>query len=462
MVGIQFFGAAQSVTGSRFFLTVNGQRLLIDCGLFQGRRKLRQRNWEPFPVPPDSLDAVVLTHAHIDHTGYLPRLVKEGFRGPIYCTPATADLLSLLLPDSGHLQERDAFFANKKKYSRHDPALPLYTEQEARRVLKQLQPVIYHEPKALTEELDFEYLHAGHILGSAMIRLRYTHSGAQKILFFSGDLGRSAQPLIKDPETIEKADFLLLESTYGGRTHQQVDVRAYLEELVQQTLQAGGSLIIPAFAVGRSQRVLYFLRELEEAGRIPVLPVYLDSPMAVRAVSMYCDNLDEHDFEMSQLMAKACPLESGSIHLVKSVEESKALNEVKSPCVIVSASGNLAGGRILHHLKNRLADSRNTVLFVGYQPQGSLGRLISEGREEVKIHGRRVPVRARIATLDALSAHADSGELLEWVGHLKEPPRKIFLVHGELDSQQALKAQLEQVISSEIVIPDYLDEFQLE
>jgi metallo-beta-lactamase family protein len=241
-----------------------------------------------------------------------------------------------------------------------------------------------------------------------------------------------------------------------------VDVRAYLEELVQQTLQAGGSLIIPAFAVGRSQRVLYFLRELEEAGRIPVLPVYLDSPMAVRAVSMYCDNLDEHDFEMSQLMAKACPLESGSIHLVKSVEESKALNEVKSPCVIVSASGNLAGGRILHHLKNRLADSRNTVLFVGYQPQGSLGRLISEGREEVKIHGRRVPVRARIATLDALSAHADSGELLEWVGHLKEPPRKIFLVHGELDSQQALKAQLEQVISSEIVIPDYLDEFQLE
>ena len=462
MVGIQFLGAAQTVTGSRFFLSVNGQRLLIDCGLFQGGRALRERNWEPFPVPPDSLDAVILTHAHIDHTGYLPRLVKEGFEGPIYCTPATADLLTFLLPDSGHLQERDAYFANKKKYSRHDPALPLYTEQEARQVLKHLQPVIYHEPKALTEEVNFEYLHAGHILGSAMIRLTYPHQGGQKILFFSGDLGRSGQPLIKDPETLEKADFLLLESTYGGRTHQQVDVPAFLEELVQETVKAGGSLIIPAFAVGRSQRVLYFLRELEEARRIPILPVFLDSPMAVSAVSMYCNNLDEHDFEMSQLMAEACPLESGSIHLVKSVEESKALNEVKHPCVIVSASGNLAGGRILHHLKSRLSDRRNTVLFVGYQPQGSLGRLIMEGKEEVKIHGGRVPVRARIATLDALSAHADSGEILEWVSHIQDPPQKIFLVHGELESQEALKAQLEQVISSEIVIPDYLDEFELE
>lgn len=462
MVGIQFLGAAQTVTGSRFFLSVNGQRLLVDCGLFQGGRSLKQRNWEPFPVPPGSLDAVVLTHALIDHTGYLPRLVKEGFEGPIYCTPATADLLSLLLPDSGHLQERDAYFANQKKYSRHDPALPLYTEQEARQVLKHLQPVTYHAPKALTEELNFEYVHAGHILGSAMIRLNYTHNGGQKVLFFSGDLGRSGQPLIKDPETLEKADFLLLESTYGGRTHQQVDVRAYLEELVQQTVQAGGSLIIPAFAVGRSQRILYLLRELEEARRIPVLPVFLDSPMAVSAVSIYCDNLNEHDFEMSQLMAEACPLESGNIRLVRSVEESKALNEMKDPCVIVSASGNLAGGRILHHLKNRLSDSRNTVLFVGYQPHGSLGRLIVEGMKEVKIHGGRVPVRAKIASLDALSAHADSSEILEWVSHIRDPPQKIFLVHGELESQQALQAQLERVISSEILIPDYLDEFQLE
>ncbi|MEE8350299.1 MAG: MBL fold metallo-hydrolase [Acidobacteriota bacterium] len=462
MASIQFLGAAQTVTGSRFLLSIHDQRLLVDCGLFQGGRSLKQRNWEPFPVQPDSLDAVVLTHAHIDHSGYLPRLVKEGFKGPIYCTPATADLLSLLLPDSGHLQERDAYFANKKKYSRHDPALPLYTEQEARQVLKHLQPVSYHEPHALAEALNFEYLHAGHILGSAVIRLHYTDQGKQRILSFSGDLGRSGQPVIKDPEPIEKTDFLLLESTYGGRTHQQVDVPEYLEELVQQTVRAGGSLIVPAFAVGRSQRILYYLRELEEARRIPVLPVFLDSPMAVSAVSLYCKHLDEHDFEMSQLMAEVCPLEAGSIRLVKSVEESKALNEVKTPCVIISASGNLAGGRILHHLKSRLSDSRNTVLFVGYQPHGSLGRLISEGMKEVKIHGARVPVRARIASLDALSAHADSSELVEWVSHIKDPPRKIFLVHGELDSQQALKAQLEEVISSEIVIPDYLDEFQLE
>ncbi|MDA2934206.1 MBL fold metallo-hydrolase [Acidobacteria bacterium AH-259-D05] len=462
MLTIQFLGAAQTVTGSRFFLRVDGKRLLIDCGLFQGGRALKERNWEPFPVPPDSLDGVILTHAHIDHSGYLPRLMREGFQGPICCTPATADLLSLLLPDSGHLQERDAAFANKKKYSRHDPALPLYTEEEAREVLKHLQTVSYHEPHTLTEQLNFEYLHAGHILGSAMIRLNYTDNGTPRILFFTGDLGRADQPVIKDPETIERADFLLLESTYGDRIHQKTEVLAYLEKLVQQTVKEGGSLIIPSFAVGRSQRILYLLRELEEAKKIPVLPVFLDSPMAVSAVSMYCEHLDEHDFEMEQLMVEACPLESGSIRLVKSVEESKALNQQKYPCVIVSASGNLAGGRILHHLKNRLSDHRNTVLFVGYQPQGSLGRLILEGKEEVKIHGTRVAVRAQICSLDALSAHADSEEIVAWVSHIQHPPEQIFLVHGEPQAQEALKEKLEKVTSSRIMIPEYLEEIQLQ
>jgi len=461
MFTLQFLGAAQTVTGSRFLLHIDGKRLLIDCGLFQGGRVLRERNWGPFPTPPEDLDGVILTHAHIDHSGYLPRLIKEGFGGPVYCTPATADLLSLLLPDSGYLQERDAAFANKKKYSRHDPALPLYTEAEAREVLKYLKTVPYHQLSRLSDSLSFEYLHAGHILGSAMIRLNYKGTGGETILCSTGDLGRSHQPVIKDPETIERADYLLLESTYGDRVHEKHDILSYLQTLIEQVVQSGGSLIIPAFAIGRSQSVLYFLRQLEEAGRIPVLPIFLDSPMAVRAVSVYCSHLDEHDFEMESLMAEACVLETGSVRMVKTTEESKALNQFKEPCVIISASGNLSGGRILHHLKSRLPDSRNTVLFVGYQPEGSLGRLVSEGKEEVKIHGKRIAVKARIELLDGLSAHADSEEILEWMSHLKHPPSRIFLVHGEPEAQESLKGKLEKVISSKIVIPGYLDEVTL-
>ena len=457
MFTLQFLGAAQTVTGSRFLLHIDGKRLLIDCGLFQGGRALRERNWEPFPTPPEDLDGVILTHAHIDHSGYLPRLIKEGFGGPVYCTPATADLLSLLLPDSGYLQERDAAFANKKKYSRHDPALPLYTEAEAREVLKYLKTVPYHQLSRLSDRLSFEYLHAGHILGSAMIRLNHRQNGAKTVLCLTGDLGRSHQPVIKDPETIERADFLLLESTYGNRVHEKQDILSYFQTLIERVVQSGGSLIIPAFAIGRSQNVLYFLRQLEEAGRIPVLPIFLDSPMAVSAVSVYCSHLDEHDFEMKSLMAEACVLETGS----KTTEESKALNQYKDPCVIISASGNLAGGRILHHLKSRLSDPRNTVLFVGYQPEGSLGRLIFEGKKEVKIYGKRIVVRARIESLDGLSAHADSEELLEWVSHLKHPPSRIFLVHGELEAQESLKGKLEKVITSKIEIPEYLEEVEL-
>jgi len=461
MFTLQFLGAAQTVTGSRFLLHIDGKHLLMDCGLFQGGRALRERNWEPFPISPDRLDGVILTHAHIDHAGYLPRLIKEGFGGPVYCTSATADLLSLLLPDSGYLQERDAAFANKKKYSRHDPALPLYTEAEAREVLKYLKPVPYHQLSRLSDSLSFEYLHAGHILGSAMIRLNYKGKGAETVLCSTGDLGRSHQPVIRDPETIERADYLLLESTYGDRVHEKHDILSYLQTLIQQVVQSGGSLIIPAFAVGRSQNVLYFLRQLEEAGRIPVLPIFLDSPMAVSAVSVYCSHLDEHDFEMESLMAEACVLETGSVRMVKTTEESKALNQFKEPCVIISASGNLAGGRILHHLKSRLPDPRNTVLFVGYQPQGSLGRLISEGKKEVRIHGKRVAVKARVESLDGLSAHADSEEILEWVSHLKHPPSRIFLIHGEPEAQESLKGKLEKVITSKIEIPEYLEDVEL-
>ena len=336
-------------------------------------------------------------------------------------------------------------------------------EAEAREVLKYLKTVPYHQLSRLSDYLSFEYLHAGHILGSAMIRLNYRGKGAETILCSTGDLGRSHQPVIKDPETIERADYLLLESTYDNRVHEKNDILSYLQTLIEQVVQSGGSLIIPAFAVGRSQSVLYFLRQLEEAGRISVVPIFLDSPMAVSAVSVYCSHLDEHDFEMESLMAEACVLETGSVRMVKTTEESKALNQLKDPCIIISisASGNLSGGRILHHLKSRLPDPRNTVLFVGYQPEGSLGRLISEGKKEVKIHGKQVAVRARIELLDGLSAHADSEEILEWVSHLKHPPSRIFLVHGEPEAQEGLKGKLEKVITSKIEIPEYLEEVEL-
>ena len=462
MPTIRFLGAAQTVTGSRFLVDSNGYRFLIDCGLFQGGRALKERNWQPFPVPPDSIDAVVLTHAHIDHSGYLPRLIKDGFRGPVYCTAATADLLSLLLPDSGHLQEEDAAFANKKRYSRHDPALPLYTEAEAREVLKYLHPVPYHHLHELCPGLSFEYLHAGHILGSAMVRVRHAENGTTKVGFFTGDLGRYGQPIIKDPQTIAAADYLVIESTYGDRTHQKLEISEFLRDLINKTVKGGGSLVIPAFAIGRSQRIIYLIRQLEMAQKIPSLPIFLDSPMAVSAVSIYCSHPEEHDFEMAQLMSEASPLETGAVRLVRSVEQSKALNEFEAPSIIISASGNLAGGRILHHLKTRLRDHRNTVLFVGYQSRGSLGRLIVEGRKKVKIHGTQIAVRARVVALEALSAHADAEDIRRWVGHIKQPPSWIFLVHGEPPAQEALKAKLQEAVPSKIEIPDYLWQTELE
>ena len=293
MFVLRFLGAAQTITGSRFFLRTKGARTLIDCGLFQGGRSLRQRNWRNFPVSPSRIDAVVLTHAHLDHSGYLPRLLKRGFRGPVYCTPATAELLSLLLPDSGRIQEEDSAYANKKKYSRHDPALPLYTEEDAREVLKHLEPVPYHQAQELSAQLTFEYLRAGHILGSAMVRAHYCENGVTTSLLFTGDLGRPHQPIIKNPEHVPRADFLILESTYGDRVHEKVDVLGYLETLVKKTVQGEGSLIIPAFAVGRCQNLLYHFRHLEKTGRIPSIPVFLDSPMAVSAIPIFCNRLED-------------------------------------------------------------------------------------------------------------------------------------------------------------------------
>lgn len=329
-------------------------------------------------------------------------------------------------------------------------------------MLKHLLPVGYHRLQELSPFLKFQYFQAGHILGSAMVRFQYSQNGTSRSMLFTGDLGRPGQPIIKDPEPVPSADPLVLESTYGDSVHSNIDVSSYLESLLKQTVEAGGSLIIPAFAVGRCQNLLYRFRQLEEAGRIPTVLVFLDSPMAASAVSIFCNCLEEHDLEMQQLMSEACPLEGGNLHLVKTSKESKALNRYQKPCVIISASGTLAGGRILHHLVNRLSDARNTVLFVGYQPEGSLGRLLVEGRKEVKIHGVRVPVQARIAYLDALSAHADSDEILNWLAGFERPPSRIFLVHGEVRAQKALKARLGEVTSSQVILPAHLQRFDLE
>lgn len=441
---LSFLGAAGTVTGSRHLLQVADQYYLVDCGLFQGGRPLKQKNWEPFPIPPDRLDAVLITHAHIDHSGYLPRLVREGFRGPIYATEATCALLEILLLDAAHLQEQDAAFANKHGYSRHKPALPLFTSNDAERTLDQLRPV----PFFTTIEhqgLRVCWQPAGHILGSAWLAVDLPTPGRGRKIVFSGDLGRYGQAVMADPHPAAEADYLVVESTYGGRRHDERPIADVLEPLIQRVAADRGVLLIPAFAVGRTQQVLYHIRRLESDQRIPRLPVYIDSPMAVDVSHLYCRFGDDHNLDVNLLMdAHECPLRCVETHFISSVEESKQLNRMPGPAIILSASGMCTGGRILHHLKWRLPDERTTVLFVGYQAEGSRGRLLLEGVQTIKIHGEQIPVRAQIVRADALSGHADEGELLRWLAHIRQEPQKTFLVHGEPQAAVALKSAIQK------------------
>ncbi|MBK0393917.1 MBL fold metallo-hydrolase [Ramlibacter algicola] len=433
---LTFLGGAGTVTGSRFLLEHGGRRLLVDCGLFQGLKQLRLRNWAPFPVPPASIDAVVLTHAHIDHSGYIPALAKHGFRGPVFCTPATRDLAGLLLPDSGHLQEEDAAYANRHGLSKHRPALPLYTEANARASLSLLEAVRFDEPFTPVPGLKARFVRAGHILGAASVHLAWDGGS----VLFSGDLGRNADPLMEPPDAPPAADHVVMESTYGDRDHEDVQPEDELARVVVRTAARGGMVVIPAFAVGRAQLVLHLLARLKGQGRIPPdLPVFLDSPMATDVTQLYAKYRDEHRLDNA-----ACEAMCHQARFVQSVEESMSLRELRMPSVIVSASGMATGGRVVHHLEAFLPDRRNTVLLVGYQAAGTRGATLAAGLRDVKIHGQHVPVRAEIASLGAMSAHADRGELLHWLDRLPHAPRSVHLVHGEPVAADSLRRDIEE------------------
>jgi metallo-beta-lactamase family protein len=455
---IGFLGATQTVTGSRFLLEHDGTRVLVDCGLFQGPREWKERNWAKFPEDPSTIDSVILTHAHIDHSGYLPRFRSLGFRGPVYCTPATGELLALLLPDAGHLQEEDAAFANKKKYTTHAPALPLYTEEQARKILHTIHPVDYYTSLPLSPGFSFSFLRAGHILGSAMVEFKTN----DRSVVFSGDLGRPNQHITRKPDDLRNADWLILESTYGNRLHQTMDVRLRLAEIIKQTAAAGGTLVVPAFAIGRTQELLFLLRQLEEAGTIPQLPVFLDSPMAIHALPIYSRTSIDSTDELAEMMRKdSTPFVSRQIRPLITIQESMTLNQITFPCIIISSSGMATGGRILHHLKRRISDHRNTVLFIGFQAQGTKGRFLVEGAQEIKIHGKQYPVRANIEYMDALSCHADYEEILHWLASIRSAPKGIFLVHGEKDSSTALAEKIEKKLGWNARVPAYLESVEV-
>lgn len=463
MAKITFLGAAGTVTGSKYLIEAAGKRLLVDCGLFEGTRELRQRNWEKLPVDPRTIDWVLLTHAHIDHTGYLPRLVREGFRGPIFANPATIDLCSLLLPDSAHLQEEDARYATKKGYSRHKPPLPLYTVEESQNALRQFRAIPRADIYEISQEFSVRPHDAGHILGSSWLELTITENGKQTLVVFSGDVGRYDQPILKDPESPARADYLLCESTYGDRDHPAGNVADELAGVINQTAKRGGAVVIPAFAVGRTQTLLYYLRQLEEQQRIPRLPTYVDSPMAISVTDLYEKHKEDHDLDFSaaEKQGNHDPLNVQEVHMTRSVDDSKKINDVVSPCVIISASGMITGGRVLHHLARRLPDSRSSVLIVGYQSEGSGGRALLDGAKYLRIHGEEVPVRAQIVEISQLSAHAGKSELLRWLSAFQAPPRATFLVHGEPNALSSFRDAIASQYHWPVTIPAWLQTVDL-
>ena len=452
---INFLGGAGTVTGSKFLVSYRGTKVLLDCGLFQGLKELRLRNWSSFPIKVKELRAVILTHAHIDHSGYLPKLVKLGFRGDVFATSATCDLLRILLPDAAHLQEEEAGYANRRGYSKHKPALPLYTVEDAQQALSLLRPVPYDNEVGLANGLSFRFYRTGHILGAAAIRIGFNTAQGKRFLVDSGDLGRYGRPILKDPDPIEYADWLLLESTYGNRTHPK-NPEDDLIRVIEKVAFDKGCLIIPSFAVGRTQEIIYSIRRLEDQGKIPAIPVHIDSPMAINATNIYCAHPEEHDFDMKLLKdEKLCPLCSKKSYIHRTPEESKVINDLPGPLIIISASGMATGGRILHHLRRRLPDPKTTVLFVGFQAEGTRGRTLQSGKTEVKMLGEIIHVRAEIKTIEGFSAHADQDEILRWLGSFKTAPKKTFVIHGEPPGSEALAALLRNKMKWNTEIPKY-------
>jgi metallo-beta-lactamase family protein len=462
MAKITFLGAAGTVTGSKYLVEAGGKRLLVDCGLFEGSKELDQRNWEKFPIDPSTLDCVLLTHAHIDHTGYLPRLVRFGFRGPIYSNPATHELCSLLLADSAHLQEEEAQFRGKRKFSHHDPPLPLYTVAQAQQALQQFRQIPRSDAFTISPQFSVRPHNAGHIVGASWLELTITENGKQTLVVFSGDLGRYDQPILKDPESPARGDFLLCESTYGDRDHPAGSPQDILADLISRTAKRGGAVVIPAFAVDRTQLLMYYLRELENEQRIPPLPVYVDSPMAINVTDLYEKHREDHKLEFQrEENSNYDPLNLNRVHMTRSVEDSKKINDVVSPCIIVSASGMATGGRILHHLARRLPDSRSTVLLVGYQAEGTRGRCLQDGAKSVRIFGEQIPVRAQVVEIGQLSAHAGRSELLRWLSGFQASPRQAFLVHGEPGALSSFRDAIANQVHWSVTIPSYLESFDL-
>ena len=445
MTKLRFLGAADTVTGSRYLLEVEGARVLVDCGLFQGYKKLRERNWTAPLFDPASLDAVVLTHAHIDHSGYLPKLIKLGFKGRVHCTHGTVDLLKLLLPDSGYLQEEDARRANKYGYTRHHPAVPLYTREDAVDSLSQLSGHPFDRPFEPVAGVTASFSRAGHIIGSACLRLQLAGSS----LTFSGDVGRRNDPIMKPPAPLQPTDYLVIESTYGDRRHPPEDVALALAHVVNQAAEKRGVIVVPAFAVGRAQHLLHILAQLRAARRIPEMPVYLDSPMSIDATRLFCDHPQDHRISEAE-----CDAMCKAARYSRTPEDSKAIDRQEGPMIVISAAGMATGGRILHHLRRFLPDDRNTVLFVGYQSAGTRGRALVDGADEVKIHGQYVKVKARVVNVQGLSAHADYAELIDWLKPAKLSPRRVFVTHGEPAAADAFRRRLRDEFGWDTVVPD--------
>lgn len=450
---LQFLGATGTVTGSKYLLQSRTKNILVDCGLFQGFKQLRLRNWNALPFAPKDIDAVVLTHAHIDHSGYLPLLVKQGFKGSVYCTSGTKELCEILLLDSAKLQEEEAEFNNRHSLSKHKPALPLYTREDAERSLQQLHAIEMFKEQSFGAALRLQLLPAGHILGAAMAYITEDDTS----ILFSGDLGRFNDLIMSAPATVKNADYLVVESTYGNRTHDPADPLDKLDAVINRTIQRGGKVIIPTFAVGRTQTLLYCIHLLKKQHRIPAdLPVFLNSPMAEAATAVFDNHSGDHRLtpEQSEAMCRTA-------RIVTSIEESKSLNTRKGPMIILAGSGMATGGRVVHHLKEIAPDARNTILFSGFQAGGTRGAAMLDGAREIKIHGEYVPIRAEVDIIDNLSAHADATEIVAWLKHFENPPKQTFIVHGEPAASDALRLRIEEQLSWDVCVPDYLEKVTL-
>ena len=467
MATLSFWGGVGTVTGSKYLIETERASVLVDCGLFQGYKELRERNWEDPPFSPAALDAVLITHAHVDHTAYLPRLVSLGFHGPVYCSRGTADLLKILLPDSARIQEEDAEYRNRKGLTSHQPALPLYTEEDARAALELLRPQPNNgEAREVAPGFRAGFRVAGHILGSSLVLVEVEGAGkdgAGRKVLFSGDLGHYDQPIIRDPEPPPACDYMLVESTYGDREHAPEDPKDELARIVNETAERGGALLIPAFAVGRTQEIVYLIRELEDEKRIPVLPVRVDSPMAAAATRVYNQRTEEHDEEYASILAqRRHPIRTRLMQTASTREESKRINEERGPRIIVSASGMMTAGRVLHHAQRILPDERSTVLFVGFQAAGTTGRRILDGEREVRIFKRPVPVRCRVERIGGFSAHADWKEVLRWLEGMPSAPRRSFTTHGEPEAAAAMADHIRERYGWTVEAPHYGQRVELE